>query len=287
MKLSEAVSKITGNEQQFIVLLRHSNSRMDLLTSLGGSVENYTLIQPTTSRYDFRPYKALCVVVYDKVHSIYLIEGIEKEGMTWDLIDKGNLEMDKINHKGSRPAVRYKATRLHNFPIDGMEVIGWKSAGIQPVAKMGDLLFDSLKVDIPEGFKLQRMVYSVDKTDLDQDYRNEILEWLDGKEQQDSVAQILGITARFIRDKSIVEKRLSLAQGVCELCKRYTDDKDVSLPYSLEVHHIIPLSGGGQDHLQNTAALCPNCHRRIHLQNRQADVDALLAIRREDGSTAQ
>jgi len=259
---------------------------MDLLTSLGGSVENYTLIQPTTSRYNFLSYKALCVVVYDKVHSIYLIEGIEKEGMTWDLIDKGNLEMDKINHKSSRPAVQYKATRLQNSPIDGMEVIGWKSAGIQPVAKYGAPLFNKLSVEVPDGIQLQRITNTVEKSKLDQDERNEILELLDGQEQQESVAQVLGITARFIRDKSIVEKRFSLAQGICELCKCSIDDKDISHPYSLEVHHIIPLSSGGQDHLQNTAALCPNCHRRIHLQNRIEDVNALLDVRREKGSTS-
>ena len=34
-------------------------------------------------------------------------------------------------------------------------------------------------------------------------------------------------------------------------------------PY-LEVHHIIPLSRGGADTLENTIALCPNCHAKRH-----------------------
>ncbi|HDY7447493.1 TPA: HNH endonuclease [Vibrio vulnificus] len=34
-------------------------------------------------------------------------------------------------------------------------------------------------------------------------------------------------------------------------------------PY-LEVHHIIPLSQGGLDSLENVISLCPNCHRKIH-----------------------
>jgi Predicted restriction endonuclease len=33
----------------------------------------------------------------------------------------------------------------------------------------------------------------------------------------------------------------------------------------LEVHHIVPLYDGGADTLDNCAALCPNCHRAIHL----------------------
>ncbi|MBC8673865.1 HNH endonuclease [Aeromonas hydrophila] len=34
-------------------------------------------------------------------------------------------------------------------------------------------------------------------------------------------------------------------------------------PY-LEVHHIQPLANGGEDTIQNTMALCPNCHRKRH-----------------------
>ena len=34
-------------------------------------------------------------------------------------------------------------------------------------------------------------------------------------------------------------------------------------PY-LEVHHIKPLSQGGEDSLENVKAICPNCHRKIH-----------------------
>ncbi|MCD9544043.1 hypothetical protein GLP24_04155 [Photobacterium carnosum] len=34
-------------------------------------------------------------------------------------------------------------------------------------------------------------------------------------------------------------------------------------PY-LEVHHIKPLSQGGEDSLENVKAICPNCHREMH-----------------------
>ena len=33
----------------------------------------------------------------------------------------------------------------------------------------------------------------------------------------------------------------------------------------LEVHHLLPVSMGGNNELYNLAVLCPNCHRILHL----------------------
>jgi 5-methylcytosine-specific restriction endonuclease McrA len=45
----------------------------------------------------------------------------------------------------------------------------------------------------------------------------------------------------------------------------------------IEVHHIIPLSEGGEDSIFNTVALCPNCHRAIHYsEDREAMKQILL-----------
>jgi len=70
---------------------------------------------------------------------------------------------------------------------------------------------------------------------------------------------------QYQRSPYIVAKRLKLAAGRCEIClnrapfKRRTDNT----PY-LEVHHITSLANGGADTLENTQALCPNCHRKAH-----------------------
>jgi 5-methylcytosine-specific restriction endonuclease McrA len=31
----------------------------------------------------------------------------------------------------------------------------------------------------------------------------------------------------------------------------------------LEIHHIVSLADGGNDHPSNVAAVCPNCHTRV------------------------
>jgi 5-methylcytosine-specific restriction protein A len=45
-------------------------------------------------------------------------------------------------------------------------------------------------------------------------------------------------------------------------------------PY-LELHHIVPLEEGGSHTTGNLVALCPNCHRKMHVLNLQADVAKL------------
>jgi len=40
----------------------------------------------------------------------------------------------------------------------------------------------------------------------------------------------------------------------------------------IEVHHIIPLSEGGEDSLLNTVALCPTCHRKLHYSENKEDL---------------
>jgi 5-methylcytosine-specific restriction protein A len=65
------------------------------------------------------------------------------------------------------------------------------------------------------------------------------------------------------------------ANGFCQLCglpAPFTGHD--GQPY-LEVHHIVPLKEGGQDDVGNLVALCPNCHRKMHVLGLQADVAKL------------
>lgn len=73
------------------------------------------------------------------------------------------------------------------------------------------------------------------------------------------------VSYTFRRNPDVVAEALLRAAGHCESCNLpapFMRAKDMS-PY-LEVHHIIPLSDGGEDSLDNVVAVCPNCHRRYH-----------------------
>ena len=44
----------------------------------------------------------------------------------------------------------------------------------------------------------------------------------------------------------------------------------------LESHHVTWLSRGGYDLIDNVVALCPNCHRKIHIRYEDTDWEHLL-----------
>lgn len=76
----------------------------------------------------------------------------------------------------------------------------------------------------------------------------------------------------------VAEHAKRRANGKCELCQEPApfNRKDGS-PY-LETHHIVWLANGGADTIENTVALCPNCHKRMHVINSEADRNALLLM---------
>jgi hypothetical protein len=77
-------------------------------------------------------------------------------------------------------------------------------------------------------------------------------------------------TIVYARDPAVKAWVLQQAEGRCELCGHIGP---FQLPYGetfLEVHHVQPLADGGPDVVENAVAICPNCHRRLHLS---ADAD--------------
>ncbi|MFW6383402.1 MAG: HNH endonuclease [Nanoarchaeota archaeon] len=75
----------------------------------------------------------------------------------------------------------------------------------------------------------------------------------------------LKVTSKqYQRNPWVAAYALKRANGYCELCNSeapFQNDKNEKF---LEVHHLFPLAQGGKDTIINVAALCPNCHRRLH-----------------------
>ncbi|WP_200860799.1 HNH endonuclease [Providencia alcalifaciens] len=66
-----------------------------------------------------------------------------------------------------------------------------------------------------------------------------------------------------------------LAKGQCQLCLQPAPFKNTKGEPYLETHHIIWLSKGGDDTCENTVALCPNCHKKMHIVNNEEDIETL------------
>ncbi|MCR5760750.1 MAG: HNH endonuclease [Sphaerochaetaceae bacterium] len=90
------------------------------------------------------------------------------------------------------------------------------------------------------------------------------------------------ITSRFERNATIVEYAKRRANGICQLCEKPAPFYDSQRKPYLEVHHIDWLSEGGSDTISNTVALCPNCHRKMHICNDYSDVEKLKRIAEQD-----
>lgn len=82
------------------------------------------------------------------------------------------------------------------------------------------------------------------------------------------------------RDPHVSEYTKRRAKGNCELCNSIAPfNNKLGFPY-LEIHHIDWLSKNGLDNIENTVALCPNCHRKMHALDLPQDREVLKTISR-------
>lgn len=88
---------------------------------------------------------------------------------------------------------------------------------------------------------------------------------------QTSPNSVTTTTTAYERDPRVRAWVLRHARGECELCgAKAPFDRNDGTHY-LETHHVVALGAGGPDTVDNVAALCPNCHRRLHHSADAAD----------------
>ena len=85
-------------------------------------------------------------------------------------------------------------------------------------------------------------------------------------------------TSSYVRDRYISEYAKRRAHGICQLCGQPAPFNRINGEPFLETHHVIWLADGGDDSIENTVALCPNCHKKMHVLNLDEDIDKLLRI---------
>lgn len=84
------------------------------------------------------------------------------------------------------------------------------------------------------------------------------------------------VSKQYDRNPYVAEYAKRRANGKCELCNVYAPFNDKHGEPFLEVHHIDWLSKGSSDTINNTVALCPNCHRKMHILDLEKDKMNLL-----------
>jgi 5-methylcytosine-specific restriction protein A len=80
---------------------------------------------------------------------------------------------------------------------------------------------------------------------------------------------------RYETSEELKELAKRKANGKCMLCGNNAPFEDRNSQPYLEAHHIVWLSKGGPDTENNAVALCPNCHRKMHILDLEGDRDFL------------
>lgn len=83
------------------------------------------------------------------------------------------------------------------------------------------------------------------------------------------------------RNPYVAEYAKRRAGGICELCEHQVPFLNKKGEPYLETHHIEWLANGGEDTIENTVALCPNCHRKMHVVESEEDIKKLKQIVKE------
>jgi len=126
-------------------------------------------------------------------------------------------------------------------------------------------------------------INDVEKNELEKIKEIRKLSFHDVKEKA-KLAESNNISTREVRttyrerNQFIAEHTKERAKGICDLCGEEAPFKDkYGKPY-LESHHVITLANDGPDAIYNTVAICPNCHRKVHILNSREDIKKLEKV---------
>lgn len=129
---------------------------------------------------------------------------------------------------------------------------------------------------------------SIDRSVLDHNYRKKEkrIKKLPDQELEKKAIQLQTfkpsmrrtISQTYERNPYVTEYAKRRADGICELCEQEAPFKTKQNEAYLETHHIEWLCNGGADTIENTVALCPNCHKKMHVVGDPQDKDKLVKI---------
>lgn len=88
------------------------------------------------------------------------------------------------------------------------------------------------------------------------------------------VSEVTTTSKTYLSNPVIARYAKQRANGYCELCGKQAPFELVGEPF-LELHHIKAVSEGGLDSIENVAALCPNCHRRVEYLKDPKDIEII------------
>lgn len=113
-----------------------------------------------------------------------------------------------------------------------------------------------------------------------QDFSREPFKSLEREVKSREVSEVRRLerkTNNYKRDKIISDYVKMRSLGFCDLCGRFAPFLDKKGNPYLESHHVVWVTRGGSDSIDNMVALCPECHKRVHILDSDEDIVKLNA----------
>lgn len=162
MFLADLIESETRVARQHIMFLRHSIVETNAIRQYGGSLEEYTAVQPIGSKYDFTRFRrpqihVVVVIVDDTVHAVYEILGFE-EGTNYSLASSPLWQRNIDIGYPEKPARRFKLRSMATASLD-RPIKGWKGRTRTPVQTADGGFFNEITVDV-ESNTLEENMFS-------------------------------------------------------------------------------------------------------------------------------
>jgi 5-methylcytosine-specific restriction enzyme A len=234
-----------------VLIANHTNNKYHDRWGKEGTEFYYTgMGKDGDQRLDYDQNKVLYNSAKSKT-KLYLFEVFKKNEYTY----QGRVILEREPHVEKQEDEHQHLRKVYIFPLK------LKDSGSQVPTELSDM--DNLQ----ESQKRKCKKYSI--AELRNITKN-------SKNKLPSERRV--ISTHYERNQYIVECTKKLAEGVCDLCNEQAPFKNRKREPYLEVHHINWLSKGGEDSMCNVAALCPNCHKKMHILKNNAEIEKLKVI---------
>lgn len=154
----------------------------------------------------------------------------------------------------------------------------WRKVIKFPIQLLDPTYAPPIENIIEEEFKIDKQIKKRSKT-VKNFSQSELLTKALSYSKENAQNTILRKVSTQVYDRNpyIREYVKSLAHGICQLCQQPAPFEVDGEPF-LHVHHIEYLANGGHDTIENSIAICPNCHYRIHKLELNEDKEKLTKI---------
>lgn len=222
----------------------------------------------------------------------------DTKGLYRDHWENGILHYTGMGKNGDQVLHGNQNGTLYNSNMNGVEVHLFEvfQKGIytyRGVVKLADKPYQSTQLDDGDKmrkvwmFPLKPISFSTDKL-TEENMERELI-----RLPIDELARRIEInygnkktrktqTIVYHRDLYLKELVKRIANGKCQLCGEKAPFKDKNkVPY-LEEHHVKKLAEGGADELNNVVAICPNCHKKMHILGEKEDIKFLVEVAKKN-----